>query len=161
MVKEEIVPANLQVFQHVSKVDFSDTFAITNHEDSLQEIAMKVFGEAPPFVRFLFRLRNALVKFIGLKASLPPDYNVRFQPGGYVGFFKIYDILENEIILGADDAHLNFRASIFNSREDAYNIKVTTVVQFNNLTGKIYMFVVKPFHRLVVKQMLKNACTKD
>lgn len=161
MVKKEAVPSDIQVWKALPRIDFSDTFSTTNHRDSLQEVTLKIFGQTPPFVRFLFVIRNFLVQFIGLKATKPTDYNENFRIGGYVGFFRIYQIEQNEIILGVNEPHLNFRVSIFNSHEDRYNIKVTTAVQYNNRKGRMYMFVIKPFHSLVLMGMVKNAFCKS
>lgn len=139
------------------KIDFSDTFATTNHLNTLEEITTLVFKTTPKWVQHLLKLRNKLVGLIGLKNSIPDDYNEEFTEGGYVSFFKIYQINTDEVILGLDDSHLNFRAIINKITADSYNIKVTTLVEYNNLKGKIYMTVVKPFHRLVVMSMVKKA----
>ena len=101
-----------------------------------------------------------MVGLIGLKTSFPERSGNNFKEGEYVGFFKIYKILENEVILGADDNHLNFRVSIYNSRELQFNIKVTTLVQYHNLKGKAYMFFIKPFHRIVLKSLINQAYLK-
>lgn len=105
----------------------------------------------------LLVIRNFAVKFFGLKTTKPSDYNEEFKLGGYIGFFKIYEITENEIILGANDKHLNFRVSILNDHANEYNIKVTTLVLINNSFGKIYMRLIAPFHRIVVSSMVKKA----
>lgn len=76
-------------------------------------------------------------------------------------FFQIFSIQENEIILGADDKHLNFRVSIYDSDEKQFNIKVTTLVQYNNRFGKIYMAIIKPLHLPIIKSMIKQAYKSD
>ena len=60
-------------------------------------------------------------------------------------------------MLGANDKHLNFRVSVYNSNETLFNIKVTTLVEYNNRFGKIYMTIIKPFHHIIVKAMVKQA----
>lgn len=156
-VKEEAVFLTKKTKNLFSKIDFSDTFATTNHLNNIEEITTLVFKTTPKWVQYLLMLRNKLVAFIGLKSSIPDDYNETFVEGGYVSFFKIYHINTDEIILGLDDSHLNFRAIINKIASDSYNIKVTTLVEYNNLKGKIYMAVVKPFHRLVLMSMVKKA----
>ncbi|BDD11444.1 hypothetical protein FUAX_38760 (plasmid) [Fulvitalea axinellae] len=158
MVKEERVPDSEGIRNALSRVDFSDTFSTTNHQDSLEEIAKLIFGKKPPaWVQGLFRFRIAVGKLFGLKSVTPDDYSQEFSEGGYIGFFKIFRIAENEIIVGEDDKHLKFRASILKTDEPDFNIKVTTLVEFNNAMGKMYMFSIGPFHRMVVKSMIKNA----
>ncbi len=156
-VKEEKAPKTKAIETALKQVDFKDTFSTTNHKDNLKTVAHLIFGTFPKWVSVLMNLRNALVKPFGLKVDMPKDYNVDYKVGGYNGFFKIYNILDDELIIGADDKHLKFRVSIYNSTEIQFNIKVTTLVEYNNTFGKIYMAIVAPFHRVVVKSMVKRA----
>ncbi|MEO4005066.1 DUF2867 domain-containing protein [Flavobacterium sp. CAU 1735] len=141
----------------LTRIDFSDTFATTNHTNSITEITQLIFGRSPKWIRALFAVRNFMVRFIGLKNDKPADYNVGFEVGHYIGFFRIFSITENEMLLGADDTHLNFRAVITSSQTPLYNIKVTTLVSYNNRKGRMYMQFIKPFHRMVVKNMVQQA----
>ncbi len=158
---KKVIEESLFVSEHakesLSKIDFSDTFSTTNHKDSIEEIANQIFNTPPKWVVALLKFRNFLVKFIGLKTTKPEDYNTEYRIGGYVGFFKIYIIEKLEVILGANDSHLNFRVLIANTKEPTYNIKVTTLVEYNNKMGKVYMAIVKPFHRVVIKSMIRKS----
>ncbi|WP_248724176.1 DUF2867 domain-containing protein [Seonamhaeicola sp. ML3] len=160
-IREETIPNTNAIKSALSKIDFKDTFATTNKTDDLKTISNLIFGTFPGWIGFLMKLRNTLVKPFGLKVDMPEDYNIDFKVGGYSGFFKIYNILDNELILGADDKHLNFRVSILDSSEPSFNIKVTTLVEYNNFFGKTYMVIVAPFHRIVVKSMVKRAYNVD
>jgi len=143
------------------KIDFSDTFSTTNHSNNLNEISNIIFNTTPKWISILFKIRNKIAGFIGLKIDKPNDYNTDYKIGGYISFFKIFQINDNEIILGANDNHLNFRAIINNTKEEVNNIKVTTLVEYNNTKGKIYMTLIKPFHRLVVMKMVSQAFVKQ
>jgi hypothetical protein len=156
-VIEEKIHLSKKAKNLFSKIDFADTFSTTNHYDNINKISHLVFNTSPKWITTLFKIRNKMVSFIGLKTEKPSDYNTKFKVGGYINFFKIYDIADNEIILGADDSHLNFRAIINITKAKTYNIKVTTLVKYNNTKGKIYMSFIKPFHRLVVMKMVKQA----
>nr|WP_321409913.1 DUF2867 domain-containing protein [uncultured Carboxylicivirga sp.] len=144
----------------LTRIDFADTFSTTNHTNNLKEITNLVFNTTPQWIKALFTIRNKMVEIIGIKTKIPEDYNEDFKVGGYVKFFKIYSISENKVVLGADDSHLNFRAIIKNDHTEKYNIKVTTLVEYNNSTGRMYMKIIKPFHRQVVKRLVANACNK-
>lgn len=141
----------------LSKIDFSDTFATTNHTNTIEELSKLIFNTTPKWVAWLFILRNKVVGLFGLKNEIPSDYHENFEVDGYIGFFKIFSISETEIILGANDKHLDFRAIITKDKALDYNIKVITLVSYNNTFGKIYMTIIKPFHRIVVKNLVKNA----
>jgi len=159
MKKVKEVPTKLtdELSDLLSEIDFSDTFATTNHIDNLQDVTNLIFNTPTQWVVSLFEFRNTLVKLFGLKTGKPEDYSEEFKVGGYVSFFQIYSVKDNEIVLGANDSHLNFRAIVVNDDSEQYNIKVITLVEYNNLFGIIYMTVIKPFHRLVVKRLVRNS----
>jgi hypothetical protein len=143
--------------QLLPKVNFDDTFSTTNHINNIQEITNLIFNSTPKWVNSLFVIRNKIVGLFGLKTEIPEGYTEEFKVGGFVKFFEIYSIKENEIVLGANDSHLNFRAIVTNDNSELFNIKVITLVEYNNTMGKIYMGIIKPFHRLVVKKLVGNA----
>lgn len=155
-VKEESTPATEGIQHALPTIDFTDTFSTTNHQEDLKTISKLIFATLPNWIGFLMKIRNTIVKRFGLKAEKPENYHSSFEVGGFIGFFQIFSIDQNEIMLGLDDRHLNFRVSIYNSNENQFNIKVTTLVQYNNLFGKIYMTIVKPFHTIVIKRMIKQ-----
>lgn len=156
-VKAESAPKTEGIKSAIHQVDFTDTFSTTNQLDDLNIITNLIFGTTPKWVEFLMKLRNRVVKVFGLKTNKPEDFNTDFKVGGYIGFFKIFHIQSNEIMLGANDKHLNFRVSVYNSNETLFNIKATTLVEYNNRFGKIYMTIIKPFHHIIVKAMVKQA----
>ena len=92
----------------LSKIDFVDTFATTNHVNSIEEITKMVFDNPPSWVIRIMKLRNQLVRLVGLKTEIPHDSQNGLKVGSYLGFFKIYKITENEIVMGSDDSHLDF-----------------------------------------------------
>jgi hypothetical protein len=156
-VKEEHPVLSKKETELLPKIHFSDTFSTTNHENNIQEITNLIFNTLPHWVKLLFKIRNSLAKIIGLKTGAPNSLNNDFKVGEYVKFFKIYSVSNSEIVLGANDSHLNFRAIVKNDNSEIFNIKVITLVEYNNNLGRVYMRVVKPFHRLVVMHLVKNA----
>ena len=157
IVKEETTLHTFIKGNFLGRVDFTDTFSVTNHGDNLYEISNLIFNHPPKWISLLFSVRNKLVKLVGLKSEIPKDHHTQFSIGGYIGFFKIFSISDTQLVLGVDDTHLNFRAVILKTAELTHNVKVITLVQYHNSFGKFYMNVIKPFHRLVVKRMVKNA----
>lgn len=108
----------------------------------------------------LMKLRDKIAKRFGLKTSeTSSKESCNYEIGSQHGIFKIFDKTDNEIILGENDKHLNFKVSLLlEPQQDSYDktVSITTVVQFNNLFGKLYFFPVKPFHKLIVNSSLKN-----
>ena len=73
--------------------------------------------------------------------------------------FPVIDRSESEIVMAEDDKHLYFRSSLLiQDTSDRYlqAAYLTTIVQFHNIWGKIYFAIVRPFHRLIMKEMLAN-----
>lgn len=61
----------------------------------------------------------------------------------------------DEIVLGADDRHLDFRLSLMrNVSENGEQLVLTTVVQVHNLLGRAYILAIRPIHDLVVRQTI-------
>ncbi|MDD2793674.1 MAG: DUF2867 domain-containing protein [Sediminibacterium sp.] len=86
--------------------------------------------------------------------------NFKCEKGEQLGLFKIFDKTADEIILGEDDKHLNFRVSLFIDKQAEkrtdINLIISTTVKFNNWFGRIYFLPVRPFHKLIVPTMLKG-----
>ena len=93
---------------------------------------------------------------LGVKSS----GEVRRLRGGRdrIDFFPVLACSANEIILGADDRHLDFRLSLLR-RPAAQGMPVliaTTVVHCHNRLGRWYLAAIMPFHRLIVRSSLRR-----
>lgn len=110
----------------------------------------RALGDFPAWVRALMWLRNAVVSPFGLKSSGAGG------KGGMIGFFPIISQSSEQAVLGFDDTHLDFRivVDVRQAGELAQRVSVTTLVRRKILLGKIYIAVITPFHRLIVKTML-------
>ena len=123
------------------------------------------FSTGPKWIDSLFALRNKIVKFFGLKVSNSISErgiqlkNFKCQENDQIGLFKVFLSNENEVVLGENDKHLDFRVSLFLKNIEGKNNKeltISTLVRFNNLFGKLYFIPVKPFHSFIVPSMLKS-----
>ena len=72
----------------------------------------------------------------------------------------MFTTTENEVILGEDDKHLNFRVSLIlnpkGKKTENKDLIVSTTVEFNNWFGRLYFLPVRPFHKLIVPTILKG-----
>lgn len=141
--------------------DFIDDFG----ETGIVEVGKAFFSSAPRWTVNLFAFRNRVVRLFGLKTSGKINIktileNFTCEPGQQIGLFKIYSRTNNELLLGEDDKHLNFRVSLFIDKEKSFKgrktITISTTVIFNNWFGRFYFFPVRPFHQLIVPDMLKG-----
>lgn len=63
----------------------------------------------------------------------------------------------DQIILGQDDQHLDFRICIQKIKQnEGLVIEMETRVSFHNAFGRLYFLIVKPFHRLIAPRLLKR-----
>lgn len=147
VLKKNSLPKESNVLDGFNGVDYLDIYEINKHTEKTAEEVAKEIMRIPNWVELLFKLRNVLVKSFGLKADKQKD--------DQEAFFTLIEKREDEIIMGEDDKHLNFRASIIVDRS-RNTISLITLVHFNNLWGKIYFLPVKPFHKIIMKSLLKR-----
>ncbi|HTF31658.1 MAG TPA: DUF2867 domain-containing protein [Flavitalea sp.] len=123
------------------------------------------FLSTPKWIKKLFGLRNRIVGMFRLKTSGNFDQkqmldNFKCEQGDQVGLFKVFEKTDNEVILGEDDKHLDFRISLFFDKfkesENEKQLTISTIVVFKNLFGRLYFLLIKPFHKFIVPAMLKS-----
>lgn len=151
------LPAQSGVIHAYPWVHLADAFAIGLPEEASRDpevLARFIVAHQPAWVGWLTRVRDAVVACFGLKTTGQLAALASSERAERVSFFRIYSRSESEIVLGEDDRHLDFRVSVLRGQHD---VTVTTVVHCHNLLGRIYLFVIAPFHRLVVKASLRRA----
>lgn len=127
---------------------------------SIEQVDRSFFASGPAWVSWLFVLRNRIVALIGLKTSRVSKRDATTEKfngevGERVGLFIVLDKNECEIIMGENDKHLDFRISLFLDKQNNKLI-VSTIVKIHNNLGRLYMLVIKPFHKLIVPTMMKG-----
>lgn len=156
-------PASL-VATSLPRIDYADAYLAqlpAGRHYTLDEAVALVFATVPGWVKGLLQLRNTLVRPFGLKVD-PPDPSRRVAgpllPGARLGIFRVLDRRPDEILLGEDDRHLDFRVSVL-LRDDGEGqwATVTTAVHFHNAWGRAYFVVVRPFHQLIVPSLMRRA----
>ena len=140
---------------------FSQKIPLVNAEIPTS-LFIRMLQPSPLWVRGLMSIRNWVVGFFGLDTSTKMEALSQKPPeqlgvGDYIGFFKITHLSESEIVVSANDNHLDASFSLYveKSREQK-TVYMTSVVQTKRRFGDIYMWVIAPFHRLIVRQSLKR-----
>ncbi|MCR9212372.1 MAG: DUF2867 domain-containing protein [Proteobacteria bacterium] len=151
-----------RLHDHVGERDFLDCYTVIfpDKEVPIEEVVQRLFLDFPAWVQTLLNIRDGVVRFFGLKTTvgLPTDmrYRSSLKVGEHVNFFKIQSIAENEIIVGEDDSHLDFRIAIRKDCLQSDSISLSTWVHPHNLLGKLYLRMILPFHILIVTSRLKG-----
>lgn len=163
VVQEIDLPRSNLAVRSLSRIDFADAFKCQlphEHPQTVDSVTRAIFASIPPWIAGLLQLRNAIVRPLGLKTTVdavPASSQNKLQPGTAVGIFKVLDRRQNEeIMLGEDDQHLDFRVSVQMEHEaEQCWVVVSTVVKFNNWLGRAYFIPVKPVHKIIVPSMMR------
>ena len=142
------VPATALLDGALPRVDWSDAYAVPVPIDGPrhdpQEWADAIFSAPPPWVRALFGVRQVLVRLVGI------------EPGGR-DVFATVDWRPDEVLVGVDQQHLGFRASVL---VEPGRVVLSTVVQLRNRRGRAYSGLVRRIHPWVVRGMVTRAARR-
>jgi hypothetical protein len=74
-----------------------------------------------------------------------------------VGFFPVLSETPERLVAGFNDNHLDFRVVVdIATTSGGQRITATTIVRMHNWLGRTYLTLITPFHRMVVRSMLKQ-----
>ncbi|MDR3514895.1 MAG: DUF2867 domain-containing protein [Azospirillaceae bacterium] len=143
--------------------DLVDAFAVAIPADATRDItavAEAIFGHPAWWFRTLLAVRDAVAAGFGLKTTQQIRRIADKKSGDRIDFFPVLSRSGRELIIGEDDRHLDFRASILvrplgEGRE--FEVVATTVVHCHNRPGRCYLTLILPFHRRVVRSSLRRA----
>jgi hypothetical protein len=146
-MKDQLIPKESIIHSHLP-ADYVDTHSkeIQCERRITPEAFLDMaFNQHPKWIVWLLELRNILVKPFGL------DTKSRFTDMNN-------DKSLNEIVFGMTDKHLTFYVSLWcgEHQNNKQLLKITTVVKYNNTLGKLYFAVIKPFHCVIIKTMLRR-----
>ena len=101
-------------------------------------------------------MRNRIVGLFDLKAGVRPPSSAGHDN---IGIFPVLAESPEEILMGLDDRHLDFRVAVTVQPDNGgvRQVTVTTVVLTHNLLGHTYLTVIMPFHRVIARSLLNRA----
>lgn len=148
----------------ISQAYFHDSYsALLSRDQDVASLFFAIFGHRPRWMTRTLLIRNKLASMAGLEAATTEEFlsarqREHYAVGDKIGIWPIYALSETEVVAGRDNTHLDFRVSVLKaSNGDGQRVVVTTVCKVHNLSGRIYLFFIVPFHRLGVRQLLTNA----
>lgn len=140
--------------------DFADAYQVRTDIAGLdaRQAADAIIKNPPGWIKQLMATRNRVVRLFQLKTV---EMGVDDPHGAQrtVGGFPVVAQSPQEVVLGFDDKHLDFRVSITVTPdgEAGTEVTVSTVVKTNNLLGRTYLTTIMPFHRVIVRHLLEHA----
>ena len=155
------VPSDSVLAPLYAGADLLDAFAIrlpAGASDDLEVLARAGFERQAWWIRALTRVRDVVMATVGVKSSRAVG---ACRGGAWAGYRLLSAAVKEreELVVGEDDRHLDFRATI-QLRADAANgreLVVGTVVHCHNRLGRTYLATIAPFHRVIVRASLEQA----
>lgn len=145
--RETAVPDTPLLAGALPRVDFADAHTVEvfpGAPDDPQRWADAIFFDPPGWVGATLGLRNALVGLVGIAR-------------GDAASFATVARAADEVLLGTDERHLDFRASV---RREPDRVVLSTVVTLHNRRGRLYFAPVRLLHPVIVRAMLTRAARR-
>ncbi|HEX8612180.1 MAG TPA: DUF2867 domain-containing protein [Telluria sp.] len=155
------MPGNSVLAPLYANADLSDAFAIqlpVEASDDLEVLARTAFERQAGWIRALTRVRDMVMATVGVASSRAVGL-AGAERGLVIGYLPLLSKSATELVMGADDRHLDFRVTI-QLRADAANgreLLAATVVHCHNRLGRIYLATIAPFHRVIMRANLERA----
>lgn len=158
------LPQESAIAKAYASMNLADAYSIelpTGTSTNPELLARFIFAHQATWIGRLMSVRDALVAGFGLKTAKHLASLEAESGAGRLGIFKIYSTSPTEVVIGEDDKHLDFRLSVLCSGQSSPGAKrrliLSTVVHCHNRLGRLYIFLIAPFHRLVVQSSLRSA----
>ena len=135
------LPRHARIWGRVQPGDFLDNYTVST--PLTPRAALDFALRSPAWVRTLLRLRDAVVGPFGLKTA---------ADDARTGFPVEYEC-DEELIVGMDDRHLDFRITVLKSEG---TVHIATWVHRNNALGRAYLALITPFHRLILRSAIRR-----
>lgn len=153
-MKVEEVPPLVDPAALLAGAQFMDAYRLELEDAALdaRQAAERMMARAPRWVDMLLVLRNVIVAPFGLKTS-----GGERAPRDIIGIFPVVSETPERLVAGFNDRHLDFRVVVdvatIGRRQ---SVTATTLVLTHNRLGRTYLAIIMPFHRLVVRAMLRQ-----
>jgi hypothetical protein len=154
MTVDEVAPA-INPAAVLAGAQFMDAYRLEVDGAALdaRQAAMRMMARAPRWVDALVTLRNIIVAPFGLKTSGATER----LPRDIIGIFPVVSETPERLVAGFNDKHLDFRVVVdVATSGQRQSVTATTLVMTHNWLGRMYLTTIMPFHRLVVRAMLRQ-----
>ena len=157
-IEQSDLPSTSRLSSSYARANFADAFSVDLPDDACHDarsLAEHIFARQPAWIPMLLNIRDMLVRPFGLKTAA----GLAQADGDRISLFRVFERHEDEIVLGEDDTHLDFRVSVLlqPSSRDQTRLVVTTLVFYNRSLGRAYITLIAPFHRAVIRASLARA----
>lgn len=150
---------------------FADAFAVTlpasrSREYTPDALARALLCNPPSWFSTLMWIRDRVMSVFGVKRSTEMQAAAENAGVETIAVFPVISRAHDEIVVGENDRHLDFRTSILvrdsqlsaagdrDRNGGGMEMVAITVVHCHGLLGKVYITVIRAFHVLIIKYSL-------
>lgn len=142
------VPEESFVQRAFSKIDYADAFRVKIPESNHRRL--DIVSVSRLFLTSLFPCWWNDSKKDELRSYT-------FEPGKFLGHWKVFHQSSTEIVVGFDRSFIDFRVSIFLDEKNRKQwVTVSTVVCYNNWKGMVYFIPVRFGHRIIFADAMRQ-----
>ncbi len=151
------LPNSSIIVNNFEHIDYADTYKIIlPKSDSVDYFTTKIFS-LPQWIKSMLNIRDKIVSIFGIKTGKESSIKLHYNVGEKAGMFTVIERNNTEIVMEENDKHLNFKTSVMvENYANNTSVYLTTIVHYNNIFGRFYFFFVKPFHKKMIKSLLRN-----
>ncbi|WP_415900977.1 DUF2867 domain-containing protein [Neptuniibacter sp. QD48_11] len=159
MISEIEFPSTTTINGKESESYYRDSFQVSVRHNGLnaKDVYHRIFGYMPKSIQLALKIRNAVVKMFGFSASsteMSLSLN-EIEEGRKAGFLNIELVTDGEVVCGAYEPNMDMWLSVMKTSD--HEFAVSTLVNLKTKSGKIYMAMIKPFHKVVAKYCIHQA----
>jgi hypothetical protein len=152
-----------QVAIRVDYLDVSSNRFTAPCQIHIESAVKQFFFSIPKPFLWMLVFREAVGKRLGLKTAKGKKETLKEielftgQVGDKIALFEVWSRSEKEILTGQRDKHLDFVLSFHLDKiDERYTLHLITAVQLNSRLGRIYFYLVKPIHKLLMPILAKR-----
>lgn len=158
-----LVPDLAPLFKDKDHVDIKTIVS----DQPMRTFIAGAMSYSPAWLKFLYGVRAVFVRLLGMKQESMPDAfqitpeDVSLTSGEWVSFFQV-DQAKEELywVAKAEDKHLTaYLLAVVDDSAVERQFHLVTLVKYHHWTGPVYFNVIRPFHHIVVRAMMRAGAT--
>jgi len=148
--------SNIQTLTPIENLDFFDKQSIQISKTITPLDAWRAITNHPaPILKLAFRIRDMISSWFGVKKieGFSGDIPKTVKADQMLDFFLVEYISQNTLTLTSRDKHLDVMTCISTCQNI---LTITSSVKTHSTFGRLYMIPVRPIHKLLVRNNLKQ-----
>ncbi len=135
--------------------DYADVFtgSVADPEMTARQMLRFSLSKSPRWFVMLHNLRNKIAGMLGLKTGEGTHQGLSVS--ALENLPVVYET-ETELSSGLSDKHLDFLLTVKKSEGASPQVSITTQIWFNAAMGRIYLILVLPFHKAIIKYYIRQ-----